>query len=68
MENDEINNIAGAVAKELAKLNADNKPEEKEEKEFIEPIEKFNCPECGASVAGGIAFCQACGCPLEWEE
>lgn len=63
MEEKDISGIAGAVAKELAKLNADNKPEEKKSE-----IEVFTCPDCGATVTGGIGFCQSCGCALEWGE
>lgn len=58
MEEKDISGIAGAVAKELAKLNAD-KPEEKGE-------ETFNCPECGTPVKGMMPYCPGCGCPLEW--
>ena len=72
MEEKDISGIADAVAKELAKLNAYNKPEEKkpEEKkpEEKKPEEVFNCPDCGASVIGGIGYCQSCGCQLEWSD
>ena len=63
MEEKDISGIAGAVAKELAKLNAE-KPEDKDKI----PSEIFKCPECEGEVAAGIPFCQHCGCALEWED
>ena len=68
MEEKDISGIAGAVAKELAKLNADTAGEKGEERKEKGEEETFVCPECGATVKGGIAFCQGCGCPLEWGE
>ena len=70
MEEKDVNNIASAVSNALAKLNADTtaakEKKDKEEKPGISE-EIFKCPECDAPVKGGIGFCQACGCPLEWE-
>lgn len=68
MEEKDINNIASAVTVALSKLNADTAAtKEKEEKsETVEEI--FKCPDCDSPVTGGIAFCQACGCRLEWED
>ena len=63
MEEKDISNIAGAVSRELAKLNSE-KPTENGEK-IVE--EGFNCPECGSPVKGMTPFCPTCGCPLEWE-
>ena len=72
MEEKDVNNIASAVSNALAKLNADTTAaKEKAHPEHInEKIlsEVFKCPDCGTEVKGGIAFCQACGCPLEWED
>ena len=70
MEEKDINNIAGAVTTALAKLNADTAAKEKEAKDKEKPEieETFKCPDCDAPVKGGIAYCQACGCPLEWAE
>jgi hypothetical protein len=73
MEEKDVNSIANAVTNALAKLNADTAAKEKELKpqtanEQKEDLETFRCPECNAPVKGGIAFCQACGCPLEWRE
>ena len=70
MEEKDVNNIAGAVTNALAKLNADTAAKEKEAKDKEKPDteEIFKCPECDAPVKGGIAYCQACGCPLEWGE
>jgi uncharacterized protein (DUF169 family) len=66
MEEKEINSMASAISNALAKLNADAAVTK--EKEEDKPEEIFRCPECDASVKGGIAFCQVCGCPLEWED
>ena len=70
MEEKDVNDIAGAVTTALTKLTADTAAKEKEfkDKEKPETEEIFKCPDCGAPVNGGIAYCQACGCPLEWEE
>ena len=65
MEEKDVNSIAGAVSRELAKLNTE-KPEPKGKEEGI--VETFNCPECGGKVNTGIPFCSNCGCPLEWSE
>ena len=65
MEEKDISGIAGAVAIELAKLNKEDKrPDESNERGLAE---LFKCPDCGGEVAGGIMFCQHCGCELEWE-
>ena len=68
-EKTDINGIAGAVAKELAKLNADTeaKIKEKENVEVKPTGEVFYCPECGTPVKGMIPYCSSCGCPLDWE-
>lgn len=63
MEEKDVNSIANAVTGALAKLNADTAVKEKEK----EKPEIFKCPECGAEITGGIAYCQECGCELEWE-
>jgi len=64
----DINGIAGAVAKELAKLKEDSdKGKEDVEKKPNAEEAVFNCPECGTSVKGMTAYCPGCGCPLEWE-
>ena len=71
-EKDIINNIAHAVTTAIDKLNADAAAVKEKElnrsgaNEQKEDLETFRCPECDAPVKGGIAFCQACGCPLEW--
>jgi hypothetical protein len=70
MEGKDITEIANAVSTAITKLNADTAAKEKkdnEEKPGI-PEEIFKCPECDATVKGGIAFCQSCGCALEWGE
>jgi predicted RNA-binding Zn-ribbon protein involved in translation (DUF1610 family) len=61
MEKEDVNSIANAVTGALAKLNADTAAKEPEKPET------FKCPECGGEVTGGIAYCQSCGCELEWE-
>ena len=67
MEEKDVNNIASAVSNALAKLNADTVKEKGEgRKEKGEEEEVFSCPDCGAKITGGIGFCQACGCALEW--
>ena len=67
----DINGIAGAVAKELAKLNADKEDADARRDTIGENNESgaevFNCPECGAPVKGMTTYCPGCGCPLEWE-
>lgn len=69
LEEKEISNIAGAVSRELAKLNADTTKEiEDKNKNDKTPSEVFKCPECDGDVAAGIMYCQHCGCELEWEE
>ena len=65
MEEKDVNSIAGAVTAAIAKLNADRDKEEEKDKEKPEE-ETFKCPECDAPIKGGIAYCQGCGCPLEW--
>ena len=67
MEEKDIANIASAVSNALAKLNADTAREKGEERKEKGEEETFVCPDCGATVKGGISFCQACGCSLEWE-
>jgi len=62
----DINGIAGAVAKELAKLKEDS-DKEKEDLKPNEEVEVFNCPECGTPVKGMTTYCPGCGCQLEWE-
>ena len=69
MEEKDVNSIASAVTNALAKLNADTAAtKEKEDKKQPDTEEVFRCPECDAPVKGGIAFCQGCGCALEWVE
>ena len=68
LEEKEISNIAGAVSRELAKLNADTTKEIEDKNKNDKPSEVFKCPECDGEVAGGIMYCQHCGCELEWEE
>ena len=69
MEEKDVNDIAGAVTKALSKLNADTVAKDKEEaKDKDIPEEVFKCPDCDAPVKGGIGYCQACGCSLEWGE
>ena len=63
MEEKDISIIAGAVAKEIAKLNVE-KPEIKNEQEEVE--EGFSCPDCGTPVKGMTKYCPGCGCELEW--
>ena len=64
----DINGIAGAVAKELAKLKEDSdKVKEEAEKKPNAEEASFNCPECGAPVKGMTTYCPGCGCELEWE-
>lgn len=71
MEEKDVNSIASAVTAALSKLNADTAAaKDKEDKEKTPPetaTDVFKCPDCGATVTGGIAYCQSCGCPLEWE-
>ena len=75
MEEKDVNSIASAVTAALSKLNADTAAKEKENDKgaYAEKVDKmilpevFKCPDCGTPVTGGIAYCQACGCPLEWE-
>ena len=67
MEEKDISSIANAVTSALSKLNADTKAPPEKVNEMVLP-EVFKCPDCGAEVAAGIAFCQSCGCRLEWEE
>ena len=64
MEEKDVNSIASAVSNALAKLNTDAADKE-EKKPDVEEV--FSCPDCGAKITGGIGFCQACGCALEWE-
>ena len=66
MEEKDVNSIASAVTNALAKLDADTAAaKDNEEKNNTET---FRCPDCDAPVKGGIAYCQACGCELEWGE
>jgi membrane protease subunit (stomatin/prohibitin family) len=77
MEEKDINSMASAISNALAKLNADEARANRDIATQDDksgsvanasvPNEVFSCPECDAPVKGGIAFCQACGCPLEWE-
>lgn len=67
MEEKDVSNIASAVSRELAKLNAEKPPEKEDKKDDKKEIEVFNCPECGGIVSGGIPYCSHCGCALEWE-
>ena len=70
MEEKDINSMASAISNALAKLNADAAVTKEKNLDLEEdkPEEIFRCPECDAPVKGGIAFCQVCGCPLEWGE
>ena len=65
----DVNGIAGAVAKELAKLNAENEATKStnDVKSESNESESFVCPECGTSVKGMTTYCPGCGCELEWE-
>ena len=70
MEEKDVNSIASAVTSALAKLNADtaaklNADTAAKEKDS-EKTETFKCSECGRERTGGIAYCHACGCELEW--
>ena len=68
MEEKDVNSIASAVTAALSKLNADTAAEKDKEKNLPETAtEVFKWPDCGTPVTGGIAYCQACGCPLKWE-
>ena len=75
MEEKDVNSIASAVTAALSKLNADTAAKDaydkaaKDKEINADKAAKdiFTCPDCGATITGGIAFCQACGCPLEWE-
>ena len=58
--------MARAVAKELQGLNANANANASEEKGG-EP-EKFNCPDCGATVFSRARVCGNCGLELEWSE
>ena len=64
MEEKDVNDIASAVTNALAKLNKEDKRPESENNE--KGAELFICPDCGGEVAGGIQYCQRCGCELEW--
>lgn len=74
MDEKDVTNIAGAVAAALGKLNADTAKEDVDKRNDNKgesnesDAETFKCPECDAPVKGGIAYCQSCGCPLEWED
>ena len=68
MEQKDINEIATAVSGALAKLNVDTKAAEGKDKKDETPGEVFKCPDCDGEVAGGIMYCQHCGCALEWED
>ena len=68
MEEKDVKDIATAVSGAIAKLNADTTKEKGEERKEKGEEETFVCPDCDAKVRGGIAFCQSCGCALEWEE
>jgi len=63
MEKEDIDGIAGAVAKELANLNKENENEEGTEKP-----ESFKCPECGATINAMSQFCGNCGAELVWRK
>ena len=67
MEEKDVNSIASAVTAALSKLNADTAIKDKEKNPPETAVDVFKCPDCGAAVTGGIAYCQSCGCPLEWE-
>jgi len=62
----DINGIAGAVAKELAKLKEDS-DKGKEDSDKGKEEAGFNCPECGTVVKGMTTYCPGCGCELDWE-
>lgn len=64
MEEEELKNIANAVAKAVGALNVD-KPVDKEKPE--EKSESFDCPECGGKVSAMSKHCSYCGTELEWE-
>lgn len=68
MEEKDISSIANAVTSALSKLNADTEKAPPEKVNEMVLPEVFKCPDCGAEVAAGIAFCQSCGCRLDWEE
>ena len=74
MEEKDVKDIATAVSGALAKLNADTKAAEARttrdagDQDASVPTEVFKCPECDGEVAGGIMYCQHCGCALEWGE
>ena len=68
MEEKDISGIAGAVAKELAKLNKEDKQPEVSNENNEKVAELFTCPECGGEVTGMSKHCSHCGCELEWEE
>ena len=61
----DINGIAGAVAKELAKLKEDTDKRSDTKNESEAGV--FNCPECGTPVKGMTTYCPGCGCELDWE-
>ena len=63
MEDEELKNIANAVAKAVGSLNV-VKPIENEKLE--EKPESFVCPECGGKVSAMSKHCSYCGCELEW--
>ena len=71
MEEKDVNSIASAVTNALSKLNADTaaaKDKEIKDKEKPDIEDVFLCPDCNAQVKAGIAYCQSCGCELEWED
>lgn len=71
MEQKDVDGIANAVSRELAKLNKELPPQKKENSESSaedSTPETFTCPECGNLVKAMMPFCPGCGCELEWGE
>jgi len=62
MEEDEIKNLAKAVAEELKRLT---EPVAGDMDKEHKPT--WNCPECGAEVKEGQKHCHNCGVELIWE-
>lgn len=73
MDQKDVDGIANAVSRELAKLNKENAdPKDSKDNPMNpndqRPEETFICPECGNSVKANMPFCPGCGCELEWGE